>query len=210
MSWRRAGAWALVLGMLGYIAVMAAHPSHAGGAPIIGAISLNGLVHGAAIAIAPLLLFGATMLSRHISFERPLAVLALSFYAVGAVAVMLAATMSGFVMPEIAAAAHAPDAAASGTNFQALAALTRWLNQAFAHLHTALMCVAIFAWSLAWPGRTSGAWALRILGFAVALGILGWQLSGALTLDIHGMGAVVIGQAVWIIAAAAAMLRASD
>ncbi len=208
MSSERAGALALVFGMLAYIAIMAAHPSHASGPPIIGAITLNALVHGAAIVIAPVLAFGAAMLTRHLGFERPLAVLGLSFYAFGTVTVMLAATMSGFIMPEVVAAAHAPDLA-QGESYRQFAHYTFWLNQAFANTHAALMSLGILCWSLAWPGKTIGAWALRVLGVAVGLGVLAWQMSGTLVLDIHGMGAVVLAQAVWTIAAATALVRQS-
>lgn len=152
-----------------------------------------------------MLAFGFVALTRFIGFQRPLAVLALTFYAFGTVAVMGAATMSGFVMPQLVEAAHAPGAAQTGVYYQGLAQLTHWLNQGFAHVHVALMSVALALYALAWPGKGVPAWAMRGLGLVVGVGVLAWQLSDTLVLNVHGMGAVVIAHGVWTLAAAAAL-----
>lgn len=204
MKLEKAGALALIGGMAAYLALMAVHPTHSDGGAVIGPITLNGLVHGTAIVSAPVLLFGAVVLTRFLGFERPLPLLGVCFYAIGTVAVMGAASMSGLVMERLVEAAHTPGAGESGVPFQGLANLTHWINQAFAHVHTAMMSIAILCWSLGWPGK---AWIVRGLGVVVAVGILAWQLSGTLTLTVHGMGAVVILQALWTFAAAGALWR---
>lgn len=203
MSVQKAGALALVGGMIAYIALMAAHPSHAEGGPVIAGISLNSLVHGTAIVAAPVLLFGAVALTQWLGFGRPLPLLGLCFYALGTTAVMGAASMSGLVMEQLVSAAHTPGAGASGVPFQGLANLTHWINQAFANIHTAMMSIAVVLWSLSWPKG----WMLRVLGVVIGVGTLGWQLSGTLMLNVHGMGAVVLLQAIWTIAAASVLWR---
>ncbi len=59
----KAGGWALVLGALSYITLMAVHPIHAGG-PSFGALNLNSIVHGTALVMQPVLLFGFWQLTR--------------------------------------------------------------------------------------------------------------------------------------------------
>lgn len=205
MSVQKAGALALVGGMIAYIALMAAHPSHAEGGPVIAGIALNSLVHGTAILAAPVLLFGAVALTQWLGFNRPLPLLALCFYAIGTAAVMGAASMSGLVMAQLVTAAHTHGAAASGVPFQGLANLTHWINQAFAHIHTAMMSIAVLLWSLAWPKG----WVIRVLGLVIGIGTLAWQLSGTLMLNVHGMGAVVLLQAIWTISAASVLWHQS-
>src|SRR5262245_21039863 len=100
----KAGAWALILGALSYIALMLAHPTHVGG-PVIGPFSLSAIVHAAALVAQPVLLYGFWTLTQAMQ-ERPLAQLAFSFYALSAALIMLAATLSGLVIPAIIAAGH--------------------------------------------------------------------------------------------------------
>lgn len=74
MSMERAGGAALIIGAAIYIALMAVHPSHAGGPIVIGALSLSALVHAAALVSKPILVFGFVVLTRAQGFERPLPV----------------------------------------------------------------------------------------------------------------------------------------
>ncbi|WP_395644975.1 hypothetical protein [Terricaulis sp.] len=207
MKLEKAGALALVGGTVAYIGLMAAHPLSPEGGHLFGPIALNGLVHGVAIVAAPVLLFGALALTRFLGAERALPLLGLCFYAIGTVAVMGAASMSGLVMSQLVEAAHTPGAGASGVPFQGLANLTHWINQAFAQVYVAMLSIALLLWSVSWPGK---AWIVRGLGVVIALGTLVWQLSGTLVLNIHGMGAVVLLQALWTFAAAGALWRGRE
>lgn len=195
----RAGAWAIVAGTIMSVALMLAHPTQAG-ATQIGPIDLNVIVHAAAVLAMPLLVFGAWALTKLI--DRPLAALALVFYAFGCVAVMSAAIMSGFVMAQLVDAAHTPGASRTGIDFQSLANLTHWQNQAYANVYTGMAALAVLMWSIAWRGAP----VQRVLGIFIAGGTLAWMLTGTLTLNIHGMLAVTLGQAVWVLFAAQKML----
>lgn len=201
MTNEKAGGLALLVAVLSGVAVMALHPTHGDLPPLWASFTLNQVVHGLAIVATPVLVFGAVQLSRWLGLERPLAVLGLSFYALGSVFIMLAAAMSGFVQSSIAEAAHDPDMA--GLPLHAMGDLTWFLNQAFSHTYTALASLAIVCWSLAWRGK-----GMKVFGVIVSVGILAWQLSGTLSLNIHGMGAVVILQGLWLLLAGAALWRA--
>lgn len=194
MAVEKAGARALIVGVVAEFAVMAAHPSHVG-PPVLGPHSLATVVHSVALVAAPLMAFGGMGLTRFIGFDKWRAVLGLVFFAFAIVAIMAAAAMSGLVQPAAIEAGLPRD----------FARYTYLFNQAFANLYTALAALAILAWSSAWAtGRV-----LKAYGIVSSLAILAWQASGALTLDIHGMGAVALLQGGWMIAAAIILLRTS-
>ncbi len=199
MTEEKTGALALIIGASMYVVVMVFHPSHIA-SPVVGHLTLNALVHGLALVMVPIMAFGAFSLSRVLDARRPLPAVGLAFYSFGLMGVLIAATMSGLVMPEIIGAAHAPDADPS-VSFQQIAMFSGWINQGFAHVHVAFMSLAIVFWSLAWTETLRFRRTLRTLGMICGLGILGWQIFGNLTLDVHGMGVVVFAQSGWTILA---------
>lgn len=200
MTNERAGAIALIAGTIAMLGVMALHPSgiHAGPDASM-ALRVGLIVHAVAIATTPLLTFGFFTLSRHIGFDRPLSALAFVFFAFGAVAVMLAAAMSGLVATRLIEA---------GANHDLLQ-LEWYLNQAFATIHVAMFSVSFVLYALAWPHKGALGAALQIAGFAVGLGVLAWLFSGTLTLNVHGMGAVMLAHGLWIVLAGLALLAST-
>lgn len=207
MSMERAGALALIFGTLAMLGVMALHPSGIPHSADADRVMLLGIVvHGVAIAVAPVLTFGAFALTRSIGFEKPWASLALFFYLFGAIAVMCAATMSGLVAPRLIQSL----AAATGAEKDLLHGLLRlewYLNQSFATLHVAFFSAALVFYALAWPEKGVLAAAIQIVGFVVGLGVFAWLVSGTLTLNVRGMGAVVFAQGAWFVLAGIGLWR---
>lgn len=206
MTIERAGAAALILGTVAMVAVMGLHPTGASGhaGEVAKMLRLGLIVHALAIATAPILTFGFFVFTRSIGFNNAAASLAFSFYAFGAIAVMLAATMSGLVAPrliELQIANPSDQALIHG-----LLRLEWFLNQSFATLHVALFSVAIVLWAMAWPEKGILAAAIQIVGLIVGVGVIAWLVSGTLKLDVHGMAAVVLAQGTWIVLAAVGLL----
>lgn len=214
MTNEKAGAWALILGALSYVGLMAVHPSHSDGGTIVGALSLNAIVHGTALAMNPVLLFGFWQLTDWIG-PRALARIALCFYALSAVLVVLAGSMSGLVIPEIISVAHhAPGALIPGPidphTLQPLANYSVWLNRIFAGVHVVYFAVAMLLWSITWSQKGVLSWIVRGVGVLVGLGVIAWALSGTMTLEAqHGALLVTVVQMLWTLLAAAAMLTAN-
>lgn len=206
MKIERAGALALILGTLAMLGVMGLHPSGVPHNADAGRVILLGIVvHGVAIAVAPVLTFGTFALTRSIGIANPAASLAFFFYLFGAITVMLAATMSGLVAPRLIQALTA----ATGADKDLLHGLLRlewYLNQSFATLHVGFFSAAIAFYAFAWPEKGLLAAAVKIVGFIVGIGVFAWLVSGTLTLNVHGMGAVVILQGVWFVLAAVGLL----
>jgi len=209
MKLNTAGGIALIGGSAAYVGLMAMHPSHGGGAPILGPFSLSGLVHGTALTMKPVLFFGAIALTRWQGFDRPLPLLALCFYGLSAVFTMLAGAMSGLMFPYMMQAAHEP-----GANIDTIhdfARYTMWLNRSFAQVHVDMVAFAMLIWSLGWRGGGAFGWAVRLVGVAVALGVLGWQMSGTLNLEAHqGALWVTLGEGAWTILAAIGLLTSKE
>jgi hypothetical protein len=194
MTLDRAGAAALILGSIAYIALMAVHPSHVG-APIIGHLSLSALVHGTALATAPVLAFGYVALAVRLGFDRALPVLGLTFALLGIVFGMLAGTMSGLVIPEIMQAAHV--SAHPGPMPADPEALRAQLQAAANYT----------VWCLSWTGRGVAGWVVRGLGVLAGGAILAWQISGTSNLEAgHGALVVTLGQSLWTLMAASLLL----
>lgn len=216
MTLDRWGAGALILGSIAYIALMAAHPSHVG-APVIGHLSLSALVHGTAMVTNPVIAFGFLVVTLRLGADRPLAYLAFSFYIFSAFIVMMAGTMSGFVIPEIMQAGHHPPRDPTGAvidpeglrlRLQALANYTVWLNRSFAQVHVTLFSIAMVLWSIAWPTRAITDWAVRVLGVVLGLVVLAAQLSGHLDMEAqHGALVVTLAHSLWTMLAASLLLR---
>lgn len=191
------------------LGVMALHPAgvpHNADAKNI--ILLAIVVHGVAIATAPALTFGMFALSRSIGFAKPVPALAFFFYFFGAIAGILAATMSGLVAPRLIEATMA--ASADKDLLHGLLRLEWFLNQSFATVHVAFFSGAIALYAAAWPDRGPLAAVIQIAGFIVGIGVFAWLATGTLTLNVHGMGAVVLLQGTWFILAGVGLaLRAS-
>lgn len=202
MDLNKAGALALILGTITMIGVMALHPSGAAGHgdALAKTLRLGVIVHAVAIAMAPVLTFGFFAFTRSVGFERALPGLAFFVFLFGAVCVMMAATMSGFVAPRLIEALSM----AQGAERDLLHGLLRlewYLNQSFATLHVALFSGAIMLWALSWPDKGVLGAAIQIAGLVVSIGVLAWLISGTLELNVHGMGAVVLAQGAWTILA---------
>ena len=202
MTTDKAGGSALIVSSVMMIVLVAFHPTHGGGAPVVGPFTVQGLVHATAILSAPLAAFGTVILARHIGLARPLAGLGLVTYLFGAVALMAAATISGLVTSEVVTATMAADGADRET-FGKISHLSVWLNRGFANVHVAFFSIALILWGLA--SRETAM--LRITGLVGGVGILAWQASGTLQLTPHTLLIIVIVQGGWLMAAAVDLLR---
>jgi hypothetical protein len=215
MSTERAGALSLILGAVAFIALMAVHPSHADMAPVLGNLTLSAIVHGVALTVQPILLFGFWALTRWPG-DRWLALIAFCFYALSAILTILAATMSGLILPQIMGAAHHAQGAMMGRamdphSLQALANYSVWLNRALAALNFVYFAIAMLLWSLGWSRAGVLGWIVRVAGVLGGGGIIVWAVSGTMTLDAQ-QGALVLTlvQMGWTLLAASAMLMHRD
>jgi hypothetical protein len=206
---RAAGAL-LLAGSLATLVLMTQHPtisSHEIG-PVLEQLAAiagrNRLVHGAIIASSVLAAIGFSGLAARLGW-RSLAVRAGALaWLLGLIAFAGAAIVNGFVITSLAED-YTGKAAATQDTLKPLFRLCHHANQTLAQAGTLAASVAILAWSLAlWRGGSRG---LGIFGIVVGLLPIVGLVSGRLSLDLHGMLAVVLAETAWSTAVAVALLR---
>jgi hypothetical protein len=199
MRREKLGGLAMIAGALMGIVTMLLHPTGAsiahGG---MAQAALSVAVHTLALAGMPLVLYGTFALTRRLSPASALAELALVFQGVAAVATLTAVVASGFLATELVAGMGALEGEAR-TLAGALLHYTGAVNEAFARVLVGASSVAIGLWSVEIVRTRLLGRGVGILGCVVAAATLLFLLSGHLRLDVHGFGAVVLAQAIWLI-----------
>ena len=210
MKDNRLGGIALIIGAVSGMITMSLHPV-AGAHPITPeqfeklAILMIG-VHVLAIAGIPFSFLGALALTRRLDSPGRIAMTGLVIYGLGLVAVMIAPAMSGLVGTEIIRKmiAHGP-----GTEqWRTLMEYNFLINQAFAKIFVVASCSAIALWSFMIVKNRALPIAIGIYGLLLGPVLVIAMMTGGLSLDVHGFGLIIFGQAIWFIVAGILLCRA--
>jgi hypothetical protein len=214
---RKAGI-ALILGTIGGIVTMAMHPVGSGSLTASQAQHLalvSAIAHSLAIVSFVPMFLGALRLTLRLTSrethgnEDRLSITALVTYALAIVAILIAASVSGFIVPASIRHMVADDPAYAPQWKIAISAIFQF-NQAFARIYSIATSVAIVLWSAS---------ALRNGGLGRGVATYGCILPpivivliavGHLKLDVHGMAVVVLVQAIWFIVAALHIYKHPD
>jgi hypothetical protein len=207
MNHQQSGGAAWIAGSALMLVTMSLHPTGhdlASAETFAHGAFLARFTHGMALLSLPLSFCGALALARRLG--TPASTLGAAFFGFALAAVMLAAIASGLVAPELFAARLASEGA-TRDGFGLLLHYNFELNQACARVYVLGSALALALWSLAIL-RTRAfvavlGWGGLLLALASVLGLL----SGHLQLDVHGFGALVLGQSTWMIAAGVGLWR---
>jgi hypothetical protein len=208
MTDTRLGGAAMIAAAVAGILVMAVHPtSHTVLAPdkfpLVAVI--GEAVHIFAIITAPVAFLGALALTRHLDSPNRLAMAALAIYGFALVAIVSAATFSGLVtIPILQTIVEQPQSAAQWEGFARYSGI---VNQGFARIYAILESISIALWSVQIVRTRMLPPAAGIYGLVIAPVIFIAVASGHVRLDVHGFGAVVLLQGIWLIAVGAALYR---
>jgi hypothetical protein len=203
MTDNRKSGIALIAGSVGGIVTMAIHPI-AGGPMSVAQVErlalVSGVAHGIAIASVVVLFLGACGLAKSVAAEDRTSFAGVVVFGFACVAIFIAATVSGFIIP--ATMKHmARDGAAEMRTWQIVIDGIFQINQEFAKIHSVAASLAVILWSVS---------VLRNGGLSQSVGVYGCVISaliilgigiGHLRLNVHGMAAVWLGQAIWFIVA---------
>ena len=188
----------LVAATLLSILMMAHHPSASTHDPaslaadIASTATLSRVVHGVLIALIGFELYAFVVFAGRLPAGRSAARAGLVAYAIGAGAMIGAALISGFVVSSLGIYYAG---VADPAPFVDFARLSMTGNQALAKLGVIATSAAIVLWAIALLRDSTG------IAPAIAL------LAGWVRLDVHGMLVVVLGQAIWNLAAGAELIR---
>lgn len=203
---------ALIIGTLGGVITMIFHPT---GHDLLNQPDeiarrnelIATAVHILAIISLPITFFGLLGFCRRLGLENPLTSLGLIVYGFGSVAIMSAATLSGLVGPVLTRKILESDEATKKILYAILKSNYE-LNQGFDKIFVVAVGVAIIAWSILLLKKSKFMQITAIVGFLVGAFALIGTFSGYLKMDIHGFGAFIFAQSVWLILAAVFMIRA--
>jgi hypothetical protein len=202
---------ALILSVLGLIMTAALHPTgqqvvdSAESAERFGLLAAG--VHALALTSVGVTSFGLVGLARRLGLERPDVAAAAVAWAMAIMAVICAASFSGFVGPAVAKAIFAAEQADRHVLKQFFD-YNGMLNQAFAKFHVVASSVAIVLWSIAML-RTGFGRALGVVGCVVPAVTVGALVSGRLVMDVHGLAIVEWSQGLWLVWSGVLMVRTS-
>ena len=208
-GYNRAAALALLVGSAAGILVMATHPT---GRDVVhnastgGSNALVSLVHAVAIIGEALVLSGALAIVARLDARRDLATAGYVFFALGGVAVIIAAVASGFLAPATVRGIADVDAVERAGMLNDLH-YTGMINQAFVRMSVILTGVALLIWSAAIIATKAFTPGLAVFGIVLAAALLIGVGSGYLRLNIHGYGLVVLGTGLWQVLIAMALWR---
>lgn len=209
---------ALIAGSLGGILTMAIHPTGAASltpGQVAHLALVSGLAHSVAIVSFLLLFLGACGLTRRLAAcaRTPdpdrLAFAAIVTFGFACVAILIAASVSGFIIPGILRQLVDDGAAMTPQNHLLIDAIFQF-NQTFARIFSVAASVAIALWSASALRNGGLGRGIALYGCIVAALLTAGIVAGHLRLNVHGMAAVVLGHALWFILAGAQLCRRRD
>jgi hypothetical protein len=192
---------ALIAGSLGGIFTVAIHPTAAGSltAEQVRHLSIiSGTAHSIALVSVLLLFLGACGLTRSIAAADRISFAAIVTYGFACVAVMVAAAVSGFIVPDIMK--HMlRDIPADTHQWEIVIAGIFQINQAFARIYSVGTSIAIILWSVSALRNGRLGRGVAIYGCVISVLLIVGIGIGHLRLDVHGMAVVMLGQVIWFI-----------
>ena len=210
MTDNRKSGIALIAASLGGIVTMAIHPT-AGGALTAAQVDrlavVSGVAHGIAILSVVVMFLGACGLAKGIAAGDRIAFAGIVTFGFACVAIFIAATVSGFIVP--VTMKHMVRDAANMHMWQVVIDGIFQINQAFAKIFSVAASLAVMLWSISVLRNGGLSRSLAVYGCIISGLIIVGVCIGHLRLNVHGMAAVWLGQAIWFIIAGAQLCSES-
>ncbi|MGA8029506.1 MAG: hypothetical protein WB992_20380 [Bryobacteraceae bacterium] len=192
---------ALIAGSFGGLLTVAIHP-RASGSLTAGQVAhlavASAAAHSLAIVSFVILFLGACGLVRRIAAADRIAFAAIVIYGFACVAILIAAAVSGFIVPDIMLR-MVRDVPAAAQQWKIVISGIFQINQAFARIYAVGAFLAIFLWSISALRNGGLGRGVAIYGCLIAPLIILGIVSGHLRLDVHGMGIVALAHAIWFV-----------
>jgi hypothetical protein len=167
---------------------------------------ISAVVHGTLMALLLITYYALTAFARQRGSTRPLVRLGTIAYGAGIVIMLIAALVSGFVVTQVAVLTPHDTPVDLQINRQ-LFILCGILNQACANFGVFAISAGIALWAVDLLRDRGTLRAIGLLGLVVGIVPVSALGSGAIRLDVHGMGEVLFVQSAWNLAIAAWMIR---
>lgn len=188
---------------------MAIHPTGAQGINLdqVGHfVWMSGVAHGLALASVLLLLLGACGLTRLLALPDRIAFAALVTFTFSCGAIMIAGTVSGWVIPGILKL-MARDVADNAPQWRIAMASIFQINQAMSKVYSVGAALAITLWSTCSLRQRRLSRVIAYWGCVTAPLTALLVLAGHIRLDVHGMIVIMLSEIVWFIGMGAGLWR---
>jgi hypothetical protein len=200
--------WALIASVVMGLITMANHPT---GLDVLGVDAasqarLSVFVHVLSLAALPLSLLGAVAITRRLAAARELSAVGFISYALSVVAVMSAAVFSGLVTTPIAAQLRSAEETAKPL-LRTLMSYSGLINHAYASTYVGFSSAALLFWGVAMVRTRAFPEPLGYAGATIGAATVVLLFAGHIQMDVHGFGAVVLAQGVWLIACGVLLIR---
>ena len=171
--------------------------------------TVSGIAHGLALASVLLLFLGTCGLTRALTGPDRLAFSALVTYGFAAVAIMIAASVSGWIVPDTMRlmARDVTTNSGSQADWRIVILAMFQINQAMARICSVGAAVAITLWSARCLRSGQLSRGMATYGCVTAPLICVLILVGHLRLDVHGMAVVMLSEVVWFVGMGVALWK---
>ena len=196
-------------GSLGLIVTMAIHPTSAASLSayqLAHLSTLSGIAHSLAMVSVLVLFLGACGLAQRTAAADRFSFAGIVTFGFACVAVIIAAAVSGFVVPSIMnrMSGDVPEAA---HQWRIVIYGIFQINQAFAAIYSVGISLAIILWSISALRNGGLGRGMAIYGCVIAPLIIVGIAARHVRFDVHGMMAVGLGQVVWFMIAGYQLTR---
>ena len=191
---------------------MAIHPVGAGkmsADQVSHLMGMSGIAHGLALGSVLLLFLGTCGLAKFLAGPDRLAFSALVTYGFAAVAIMIAAAVSGWIVPDTMKLMM-KDVPANAMQWKIVIAAIFQINQAMSRIYSVGAALAITLWSVGCLRMRRLSRGIAIFGCVTAPLIAVLIFVGHLRLDVHGMTVVMLSEVVWFVGMAVGLMRTGE
>lgn len=157
---------------------------------------INRSVHGVLLLITIVISVCLTAFAQLRGLRVFSNLLAVSFYWLGTLAMVVAALASGMIGPYLAES-YAQAQSVQLDIYAGLTTLKSAFNQAFANFGTLAWCAGIGCWAVNLMGESKGVKGFAFLSLVMAMSIAMGLLLGWLNLNVNGMTAILVCISVW-------------
>ena len=205
----RKSSLALIAGSLAGLVTMAIHPTAGSSLAAQQADHLSmvsGIANGLALVGVLLVFLGACGLARSIACGDRLCFAAIVTFGFACIAVFIAATVSGFILPKIMQQ-MTRDLPSAVSQWKIVISGFFQINQAFSSIYSISASLAIVLWSVSAFRNGGLGRGVAVYGCIVSSLIIVGVSIGHLRLNVHGMALVWVAQAIWFFLAAAQLWK---
>jgi len=206
MQFEKNSGRALILSTVLMVITMALHPTSGSFEHLLKITSIAIIAHSIAIISIPFAAVGFWGLTKKLGTETFLSISAFAIILFGLIAVMLAATVNGLVLP-IFILKYKDASPEIIESMKPILKYNGLLNHAFDYIYMGAFCIAMLFWSIViLRTKKLSSW-IAYLGIALFILIISLFISGFSLTNLDGFRVFVLSSVLWIVYAGILLMR---